>query len=435
MRKVSFVMAWLFVAALCTPCVFGEEVRSLSMAEMFRLADENNRTVQVYSAAMREAEAAVKTAQNAYLPSLHVAASASYTDSGTILDRDLSHPMSADVPHFGNNFMLEASQVIFAGGAVRNGVKISKLKSRLGELQYQSSRQQAHFLVAGNYIELFKLQNQLRIFESHISQTQKVLESMRHRHRAGTALHNDITRYELQLQNLTFSRIQLQNSKQIVNDRLTSALGLPAGAVIAPQEIAAQDERRELAYWKETSAQAPALTAARTAVQMSEYGEKIARSEHWPRLELFAGSYLNGPIVTEIPPIDKNFNSLAAGVRLQYDLANFYKTGRDVKEKRLAVEKARAERAAAEEEIRLAVEAAYIRYTEAFLLLDTKEKSVELARKNYDTISYRYDNGLALITDLLDASSQKLDAELQKVNARANIAYNYYQLQYAAGTI
>ena len=72
---------------------------------------------------------------------------------------------------------------------------------------------------------------------------------------------------------------------------------------------------------------------------------------------------------------------------------------------------------------------------EAYALLDTKLKSVELADQNYKVIDYRYRNELALITDLLDASSQKLDTELQTVNARVNILYNYYKLRYISGTL
>ena len=83
----------------------------------------------------------------------------------------------------------------------------------------------------------------------------------------------------------------------------------------------------------------------------------------------------------------------------------------------------------------LGVQAAYINYKDALTLLETKEKSVELATQNYEVVNYRYSNNLVLITELLDASAQKLDAELQAVNARINILYNYYKLHYISGTL
>ena len=50
-------------------------------------------------------------------------------------------------------------------------------------------------------------------------------------------------------------------------------------------------------------------------------------------------------------------------------------------------------------------------------------------------MSDRYLNQLALITDMLDASNIRLNAELQEVDARINIVYAYYKMKYIAGTI
>ena len=67
--------------------------------------------------------------------------------------------------------------------------------------------------------------------------------------------------------------------------------------------------------------------------------------------------------------------------------------------------------------------------------LNTQEKSVDLANQNYDVISNRYKNEMALITDMLDASNSKLAAELQLVNAQINTIYNYYKLLFISGTL
>ena len=64
-----------------------------------------------------------------------------------------------------------------------------------------------------------------------------------------------------------------------------------------------------------------------------------------------------------------------------------------------------------------------------------QQKSVELAVQNYRVIQNRYENGLALITDMVDAANVKLDAELALVSARINVIYNYYQLKYISNTL
>ena len=61
--------------------------------------------------------------------------------------------------------------------------------------------------------------------------------------------------------------------------------------------------------------------------------------------------------------------------------------------------------------------------------------NVRLAQENYEVVSNRFDNQLALLTDMLDASTARLDAGVRLVNARISTYYYYYQLNYIAGTL
>ena len=152
-------------------------------------------------------------------------------------------------------------------------------------------------------------------------------------------------------------------------------------------------------------------------------------------MALFATNNLTGPVTIEIPALNKNFNYWFVGIGVKYNLSSLYKTPKRLKSDRLGIQKAQENLLVAQEETTLAIDMAYTGYREAYTLLEIKNKSVELATGNYELVNYRYANDLATITDLLDASSQKLDAELQRVNAHINILYNYYKLHYITGTL
>ncbi|MDR0566142.1 MAG: TolC family protein [Prevotellaceae bacterium] len=449
----SFAMLRISSAHAQTELNIGEShSRMLSIAEMFRLADENNWSLRAASTAAEAAKERVKTAKNARLPSVDAALSLSYNGNGTITDRDFSHSLAAPIPHFGNNFSVEVSQVVFAGGAIRNGVKIAELQQQMAALNAEQKRQEVRFLIAERYLALCKSKNQLQVFKSSIAQTQQVLENMRARANEGAALQNDITRYELQLQSLSYAKIQLQNSTSLLNNQLTTAAGLPSSAIIlpdtaawatfavAPAQYGGEERERERAWAWARARASPASTAL--AVQMAEksekmasHSEKISRAERLPQVALFAGDYLNSPVTIEIPALNKNFSYWAAGVGVKYNFGKLYKSASKIRANQLAVRQANEEKAAIEEQISLALAEALVHYNEAFVLLETREKSVELATQNYNVISRRYDNDLALITDLLDAASQKLDAELQAINARINIVYIYYKIKYISGRL
>ncbi len=50
-------------------------------------------------------------------------------------------------------------------------------------------------------------------------------------------------------------------------------------------------------------------------------------------------------------------------------------------------------------------------------------------------VSHRCANGLALVTDMTDAASVKLNAELALVDAEINLYYCYYAIRFAAGNL
>ena len=438
MRKTCFLIASL-LWVLCTNQVCAQTVdkQSLTIGQMFELAERNNSRIKAHTTAVKQAQENVAVAKNAYLPSVDASLSFSYNGDGTILDRDFGNSFKAEIPDFGNNFAIEVSQVLYAGGAISSGVKMAELQAQIATLDADRNRQEVRFLIVGYYLELCKLDNQLKVFDSHIAQTVKVLKDMRIRHEQGTALHNDITRYELQLQNLNYTKTQIQNGKQILNNQLVVALGLPETVVIQTDEvnIHSLEEKDALVWQSEAIHSSIDVRMAETAVQMSEQKKRISNSERLPKVALFAMNNLTGPVTIEIPALNKNFNYWAVGVGVKYNIGNLYKANKKVKADKLGIQKAQEEKQVAQEQIRLGMQAAHIKYKEAYTLLETKRKSVELATQNYDVVNYRYVNDLALITDLLDASSQKLDAELQAVNARINILYHYYQLHYISGTL
>ena len=89
----------------------------------------------------------------------------------------------------------------------------------------------------------------------------------------------------------------------------------------------------------------------------------------------------------------------------------------------------------AAEQLNNQVQQAYTYYQQAFVELETQQKSVQLAGQNYQVVNDRYLSQLALITDMIDASNIKLDAELKEVDARIGIIFAYYRLKYIAGQI
>ena len=410
----------------------------MSIQEMFDLAEANSRSIRTYDLAEKEAEQAVQIAKNALLPSVDVSLSASYLGDGWIADRDFSNGANAPMPHFGNNFAIEASQVIYAGGAISNSIAVAKLRKQLARLDKVRNREDIRFLLVGNYLELFKLQNQAAVYRKNIEQTVRLLADVKARQKEGLALKNDITRHELQLKTLEQALLQINNGITIANNELVTVLGMPLETSIRVDTclLNSLPVISNEVDWQVTALESsPLLQQAKLSIEESRHNEKIVNAERLPSVALIAGDHLDGPITIEVPPINKNFNYWYVGIGIKYNLASLYKTGSKSRLARYSHQKAVENDLLLRDNIQTQVKASHVRFAEAFAMYDTQKKSLELAEQNYDVINNRYLNDLALITDMLDAGNSKLSAELQVVNARINILFNYYKLKKATGTL
>lgn len=233
-------------AALCSYYMYAQQ-RTMGMEEMFRLADTNSKSIQAYKTGKEAADEALKAAKAQRLPDITASVSASYLGDGRLWDRDFGQGVRIDMPHFGNNLVIEARQVVYAGGAISSGIELAELGRELAELDWQKNRQEVRFLLAGYYLELYKLDNQKKVVQHNLQLTERVIDNVRARHEQGTALKNDITRYELQRETLKLQLARITDARQIVNHQLVTTLHLPAGTDICPDTTLLDKEVQTLA--------------------------------------------------------------------------------------------------------------------------------------------------------------------------------------------
>ena len=354
------------------------------------------------------------------------------------MDRDFTNGQNIKMPHFGNNLAIKATQLIYGGGVVNTGIAMAKLKEEMASVNMEATRSRVRFMLTGFYLDLYKLQNVLKVYDRNIELAKVVIADTKARNEAGVVLQNDITRYELLLKNLELGRKRVSNSVEILNYDLVTILGLPSETSIQPDTtlLAQSFPVQDMAYWQQLAEnEAPAVKQSALAVEMSKKNEKMVRAERLPSVALVAANHFDGPITIEVPVIDKNFNYWYVGVGVSYKLSSLYKSGKNIKRARISTDVNRRRREEVLEQISLAVQADYTQYMEAYDEVSTLEKNVQLAKENYEVTETRYRNEMALVTEMLDASNQLLDAELQLANARINVIFNYYKLKNTSGNL
>ena len=437
MSKKKRLIGLLCITVLCSQGLCAQ-TRQMGIEELFRLADEQSKSIQTYRTGKEAAEEALKAAKAQRLPDVNMSLSASYWGNGKLWDRDFGNAMTIDMPHFGNNFALEAQQVVYAGGAISSGIRQAELGKLLAELDLQKNVQEIRFLLVGHYLNLYKLDNQIRVLQKNMELTDEVIANMKARREQGTVLKNDITRYELQKEQLNLQLTRVEDARRIANHQLATTLHLPESTEIYPDSLLLREQIQTLTEedWQELAeANHIVLKQTQATIRMNEQKVKQERAERLPHISIVAAEHLDGPITIEVPVLDNNFNYWYIGIGVKYNISSLFKNNRKLKQARLNVRQAQEQRQLAQEQIENAVQEGYVNFLTAFTDLRTQENSVRLADENYHVTDNRYKNEMALLTDMLDASNMKLTADLGLVDARINILYNYYKMKYITHTL
>lgn len=413
------------------------EVQMMTVDKLFQLVESNSKTLQETKTSVEFAQMGLKSARAQRLLDVNASLSASVNGDVVVMNRDLTNAQGFSSPRFGNSFALEAQQVVYAGGAVDAGIRMAELQRDMAVNAQRTTSNGQRFVALGQYLELFKLQNRMRVYEQNIALTQRLLADIHVKQEQGMALKNDVTRYELQMETLKLGLRKLQDQRAVLNHQLCNTLGLhdteirPDTNIIA--QVFAQEGERQ---WQQTAlTSSPMMERTQLAMQMAEQQLRVAKSELLPKVAVVAADNLRGPFTYDLPPIDKNINFWYVGVGVKYPISSLFKSNKKVRQAEIGIRHSRDQQTVALESLNNQVQQAYTLYEQAYANLDTQRKSVLLARQNYEVVTERYLNHLALITDMLDASNIRLAAELQEVDARINIVYAYYQMKYIAGTL
>lgn len=430
----------LLVAALSGGgvCAAGNSGRIMTLEDLYVVAESNSVQLRPSFSAEAQALREISVARSERLPEINASLSLNYIGDGFTVKRNFSDYQVAPIPHFGNTVGVSVNQPVYAGGAITAGIEMAELKSTAARYATEFQRDNIRFQLTGFYLDLYKYGNLRQVVENNIGRARKVLAEMQARFEQGVALRNDITRYELLLSNLELELIKIDNMLDILNRNLVVTAGLPEETVIIPDTtiLARSLPSAGEGWWQQEAADnSPSLKLARSGVDISRKAEDLVKSERRPRIGLQASWILDGPILVEVPPINRNLSYWYVGVGVTYNLSSLYKSNKSLARSRVATQHAVEQLDAARESLSLGVRADYIRYLEAYEELKTRQKGVELAERNYHTTFTRYSAEMALITDMLDAANARLDAEQQFVNARINIIYYYYKLLFTSGKI
>ncbi|MFT3822939.1 MAG: TolC family protein [Chitinophagaceae bacterium] len=428
----------IFLVPSITANAQDSPVKRLTVPELFELAEKNSLQLDVSRKNISISGQQAEIARSAKLPEISAEAEAGFLSNAAVFGPRFNYEETVPVPHLSNTFSVGASETVFKGRAIRNGIEKAELEEQLSVLNFEKDKEDVQLLLLAKYLDLYTLYNQKEVYRQNIELANQRLQNIRHMNQEGMVTRNDIIRSELQISDLTLKAKEVDNDITIINHELCVTLGLPEATRIQVDSslyTTALAERPLADYMRLADHQNPAVLSSLVNEKIAGKNIQIAKAEKKPVISLYAGNAFQRPFLYSMPPTDIYMNLFQAGVKLQYSISSLYHAKEHIHLAELQQTKVVKQTELIRQQTGLQVHAGFVKYNEAKDRLNTLEESLRLAVDNYRIVEKKYMNQLALLTDILDASTARLGAELNLSNARINIIYRWYQLKKATGNL
>lgn len=411
-------------------------LRRLPVDELLKLGRENSLRLQASRLHQTIAEAREKTARTTRLPDVHIGTTVGYLGRAAIFQHGLSRPRHPDLPDWSHNYNLEITQPLYRGGKIRHTLRKAELEKQIAAFQTVAEQAEIKLLLLRYYLDLFNLYKEKEVWNRTLEESGRRLKDIRQMRKEGLVTRNDELRSQLQLTNDRLALRETTDNIAIVSQQLDQLAGLDEQTVILP-DTALLHTMPPLSdcetYIGEAYLNYPELTIARYDTRLARHDISLARADYLPSLTLRAANTLSRPLSTTMEDLFSNNWNIA--LTLSYSLSSLYQNPHKLHEARQYVRLRQNAEEQLRQDLRRQVRTAYIKHREALDRVKALGLSVEQAEENYRIVNHRYKNQLSILTDLLDASNVRLEAELQLTAARTEVLYTYYQLLRASGLL
>ena len=432
----KYLLVFLLSGSYCKSIASPADSLFLTVDELFRLGVENSLKLQADKVQESMAHEQGKTARTSLLPDLQIGLNGGVIGQPVVFQHGLSDATYPDTPDWSQNYAINFTQPLYQGGKIRYAIHKADLKKEIASLQTVTDRADIKLNLLEQYMSLFSLFRQHDVLTRNTEESERRLKDIKQMKKEGLITNNDVLRSEMQLTNDRLSLTETENSIALVSQQLDILPGINENCLLLPDTVLLY---RSIALEKydDYVAQAcmndPGILLLRKQTEVAQNDVRLAKAEYLPNISLYAANTLARPISRTMA--DMYNNNWNIGLSVSYPLSSLYKNNHKTQESKLAVRLSQNIEEQKVQQIKVNVRTAYLRHHEALQQVEALKLSVKQAEENYRIMQNRYLNQLAILTDLLDANSVRLNAELQLTSARTRVIYTYYQLERACGRL
>lgn len=306
---------------------------------------------------------------------------------------------------------------LYTGGLVEGQIDVAKLGKTNAQEEILRVEQATKYSAIQGYYALLAYQELQGVYHEAVDNLQGHLDNVQAQYNVGTKAKVDVLSSDVSLANAKTTAITADNNVAIAESNLNNILGLPLETKLNLADHQLPFDTYNISLQEATDyamKYRPEVLQAAIAVQEAERNIDIANAGNRPTVAITGG---NDWADNTFPGIDANKRSWKVAAGVTYSLYDGGATKAKVNQAKQDLLVARETEQKTREAVQLEVKQAYLNIRSAAQKVEETQTVVDQARENYRIQNIRYQAGVGINLDVLDAQLSLNEAQVNHIQA------------------
>src|SRR5690554_4043769 len=306
--------------------------------------------------------------------------------------------------------------------SVFTGLKAAKTTREFYKINEQLTQEQVIEAVAKNYYQIFITRQKLETIKQTLENTNKVKNTVEGLFENGLAKKIDLDRIKVTIVNMESALKQLENAAILQENSLKFLIGMQ---IDTPIELVEENLEMEITPVLQDAPDVKSLTQFQlleTQKQLLEYNKESIKAAYYPTLSLSANYSYQG-LGDKFPIGRKPANDVywtdysTIGLNLNIPIFSGFRTRSLIRQAQNQLDILEEDMKETELALNFAFENAKTQINNSVITIENQKENVKLAQEVLDNTQNNYINGLATLTDLIEAENALAEAKNNYSNA------------------
>lgn len=391
----------------------------LNLPKTVQMALDYNRDIKNSQYALKKAEYAINQAQAGKKPTVdyNFGAQRSRATDAATYSRAASLMGGANSVSNAFSNSISVNIPLYTGGLVEGQIDVAKLGKTNAQEEILRVEQATKYSAIEGYYGLLAYQELQGVYHEAVDNLQGHLDNVQAQYNVGTKAKVDVLSSDVSLANAKTTAITADNNVAVAESNLNNILGLPLETKLNLADHQLPFDTYNISLQEATDyamKYRPEVLQAAIAVQEAERNIDIADAGNKPTVAITGG---NDWADNTFPGIDANKRSWKVAAGVTYNFYDGGATKAKVNQAKQDLLVARETEQKTREAVQLEVKQAYLNIRSAAQKVEETQTVVDQARENYRIQNIRYQAGVGINLDVLDAQLSLNEAQVNHIQA------------------